>query len=353
MKTGFITMKNMSTHVGAVCAAALLVGLTSCRKDLCYDHDSHGASVKVDVTATWEQEWERDHGTGWEESWSGQGWDEWMAYNDLRPEVPDGIRAVLYTPSGTRDERNLPAEGGRLAMVEGEHTIQFYNNDTEYIVFNDDPATGTVSVTTRTRTRIGFEEMHAGERTVSQPDVLYSSYVESYVAKPTYEADVLPVELHPLVYTYAIRFEFSHGAQYVALARGALAGMAESVYLHNGKTGTEAATVFFDATVCDWGSSAQVNSFGIPDFHPGETNPSASSTRAARNYSLQLEVRLHNGEYKTFERDITDQIENQPRGGVIVVSGLEITDEEGQSGGSGFDVDVDDWGDRHEIEIPI
>ena len=344
----------MSIHIGVVCAAALLVGVTSCRKKLCYDHDAHGYSVKVDVVASWEQEWERDHGTGWEESWSDQGWDEWMEYNELRPEVPTGIRAVLYPPSGTRDERNLPAEGGRLAMVEGEHTIQFYNNDTEYIVFNDEPSTGTVTVTTRTRTRVGFEEMHAGERTVSQPDVLYSSYIESYVAKPTYEPEVLPVELHPLVYTYAIRCEFSHGVEYVALARGALAGMAESVYLHNGETGSNAATVFFDASVCDWGTSAQVNSFGVPDFHPGETTSAGNSTtRAAHNYTLQLEVRLHNGQYKTFEQDVTDQIENQPRGGVIVINGLEVTDEEGKSGGSGFDVTVDDWGERHEIEVPM
>lgn len=40
-----------------------LVTLSSgCRKELCYNHDEHAYSVKVDVTATWEREWERDHG---------------------------------------------------------------------------------------------------------------------------------------------------------------------------------------------------------------------------------------------------------------------------------------------------
>ncbi len=352
MKTGFITMKNMSTHVGAVCAAALLVGLTSCRKDLCYDHDSHGAAVQVDVASTWEQEWERDYGTGWEEAWSGLGWDSWLDYASMRPEVPDGLRAVLHKPDGTRDERNLPPEGGRLAMGEGEHSILFYNNDTEYIVFNDDPESGSVSVTTRTRTRVGFSEIHANERTVSQPDMLYGSYVESYVAEPTTEPVVLPVTMRPLVYTYAVRWEFAHGAQYIALARGAMAGMAENVYIHSGETGPEAATLFFDAQPGEWGVSAQVRSFGVPAFHPGEASGSQSAAESPV-YSLQLEVRLTNGQFKTFEADITDQIEQQPRGGVITVTGLEITDEEGQSGGSGFDVDVDDWGDRHEIEIPL
>ena len=31
---------------------------TSCRKDLCYDHDEHGLSVKVNLSSDWEQEWE-------------------------------------------------------------------------------------------------------------------------------------------------------------------------------------------------------------------------------------------------------------------------------------------------------
>ena len=109
-----------------------LVTLSSgCRKELCYNHDEHAYSVKVDVTATWEREWERDHGRGWKNTWEGRGWNSWMTYDDLRPEVPGGIRAVVYDPDGNRhDERNLAAEGGRLAMTEGRHSILFYNNNT-------------------------------------------------------------------------------------------------------------------------------------------------------------------------------------------------------------------------------
>nr|WP_233555714.1 MULTISPECIES: hypothetical protein [unclassified Bacteroides] len=43
----------------------------------------------------------------------------------------------------------------------------------------------------------------------------------------------------------------------------------------------------------------------------------------------------------------------QPQGGVIVVSGIEIPDEEGMEGGSGFDVDVDGWGEFEDIELPF
>ena len=50
---------------------------------------------------------------------------------------------------------------------------------------------------------------------------------------------------------------------------------------------------------------------------------------------------------------MTGQVKGQPRGGVIVVKGLEISDEEGGGVGGGFDVDVDGWGDYVDIPVPI
>lgn len=72
---------------------------------------------------------------------------------------------------------------------------------------------------------------------MNQPDMLYGAYMEEYTAEKTLVPTELPVTLRPLVYTYMIRYEFESGQQYVALARGALAGMAETVYLNDGHTG--------------------------------------------------------------------------------------------------------------------
>ena len=35
------------------------------------------------------------------------------------------------------------------------------------------------------------------------------------------------------------------------------------------------------------------------------------------------------------------------------MKGIEMSDEEGTEGGSGFDVDVEDWGDYEDIELPL
>lgn len=76
----------------------------------------------------------------------------------------------------------------------------------------------------------------------------------------------------------------------MALARGALSGMAEAVWLNSGRTSEESATVLYDCTLQDFGAQASVRSFGIPDY-PNEHY----TTRAGGQYGLNLEVRLKTG----------------------------------------------------------
>ena len=274
-------------------------------------------------------------------------------YDSLRPAVPEGLRVQVYNDDGTNNVVNLEPEGGTVQMRPGEHSLLFYNNDTEYIVFDDMNSYASARATTRAVTRstyLGSQYMdNAADNTVNQPDMLYGNYMESYTAVRQPETAELPVTMHPLVFTYVVRYEFSHGLEYVALARGALAGMAESVMLNTGRTSAEAATILFDCTLQPYGAQACVRSFGVPDY----PNALYKTRAATRTYALNLEVRLNNGQMKTFDFDVTDQVAAQPEGGVIVVKDIEITDEEGQAGGSGFDVTVDGWGEFEDIELPL
>ncbi|MCD7795622.1 MAG: DUF5119 domain-containing protein [Alistipes sp.] len=318
--------------------------LCGCRKDLCYDHDLHGLNVRVVVQSDWECVWERDHGMNWDDNWQ----EEFCCtYEELCPEPATGIAAFVYNEDGTRTERHLPAGGGELPMSEGRKSLLFYNDDTRYIVFSEMDSWATASATTRTRTRSTYSEMHSDERTVNAPDMLYGEWIEEHEAMLTTEPVTVFAQLQPLVYTYLVRYEFDEGLEYVTLARGALSGMAESVYLQDGRTDGNAATILYECELKEFGSEARVASFGVPDFTPGEPR-----RRAEHRYGLNLEVRLRNGKIKTFEFDVTDQMASQPRGGVITVTGLTVTDDEA-AGDAGFDVDVDGWGDYEDIDLPL
>ena len=102
----------------------LLLLTFGCRKDLCYDHELHSASVKTVVAADWEQEWERVYDFDWEQNWNVLWGRE---YDELRPDIAEGIRALVYSAGGGFSENNLSAEGGRLPMKEGVYSLLFYN----------------------------------------------------------------------------------------------------------------------------------------------------------------------------------------------------------------------------------
>lgn len=338
--------------------AFLMVGVlamfSSCEhKDLCFNHDEHAPKSEIRLDVQYEKEWQYTYENGvdwknyptWPESFG-------MEYDALRPARPEGLRVQVYNADGSDEIINIAPQGDVVHMRPGEHALLLYNNDTEYIVFNEMQSFASAKATTRTRTRstyLGNSYVDTkSETTVNQPDMLYGSYIESYLAERSTEVDVIPVTMKPLVFTYLVRYEFSHGQEYVSLARGALAGMAGAVWLNSGRTSEEVATVLYDCTMEDFGAQALVRSFGIPDFpnkHYG--------TRAQSRYALNLEIRLKNGKLKSFDFDVTDQVAAQPQGGVIIVKGIEISDEEGLEGGSGFEVNVEDWGDYEDIELPL
>ena len=110
-----------------------------------------------------------------------------MDYDALRPGTPGGLRVQVYNTDGTNNVVNIAAEGDIVQMRPGEHSLLFYNNDTEYIVFDDMQYYSKARATTRTRSRssyIGNSYMEdSEENTVNAPDMLYGDYMESNTAE--------------------------------------------------------------------------------------------------------------------------------------------------------------------------
>lgn len=333
-----------------ILAPAALI-LASCdHKDLCFDHDEHALKCLVRIHAQYEQDWQYTYGdaTDWQAAWPQQ---FGMGYDALRPALPGGLRMVAYSADGTIDSDNLPATGGEVYFKDGRHSLLFYNNDTEYIVFDGLASYATARATTRSRSRASYLGNtlidSRADNTVNPPDALFGHYLERYTPDKGAGAQDLYITMRPLVFSYLVRYEFSHGLKYVALARGALAGMASSVYLNSGQTSAEDATILYDCTIEGYGAQAVVRSFGIPDF------PNGNYSRDTRRYGLNLEVRLKNGKTMNFDFDVTAQVAAQPHGGVIIAKDIKIPDDIGQQGGSGFDVDVSGWGDYEDIDLPL
>lgn len=336
----------------------MLLTLASCdHKEVCLVDDSSAGRYVTDIAITYEPAWELpyENHTDWKGQWDGLAMG--FGYDALRPSLPEGIRMKAYNVNGNHIETNMPASGEDTYITPGENVLLFYNNDTEFIVFNDMDSYSDASVTTRNRYRSSYTgnpcytpsrkniDGGNGEMTVSAPDVLFCNYIDSYVQTDESRCRQLGITMRPLVFTYVVRYYFAEGYEHVALARGALAGMAGAVSLHDGHTSDRAVTVLYDCTLEPWGIQAVVRSFGIPDF------PNPSYWPGRDDFALSLEVRLTNGKILNFYFNVTDQMSLQPRGGVITVDGIRISDVESDPGNSGFDVSVDGWGEFEDVSI--
>ncbi|MDE6460250.1 MAG: DUF5119 domain-containing protein, partial [Paramuribaculum sp.] len=289
--------------------------------------------------------------SNWDVSYHG------FAYNDLRPATPEWVNLVKYRDSNPDGEHYLEAEGGEIMLQEkGDYSFLFYNGDTEYIELSDVTSLNDARASATPRSRASLAsvmERHPGARSASSPDMLYSACLENIQGIDFHEVKHLPVKMRPLVYTYVVRFDFEYGADHIALARGALGGMAESVYLRDGHTSDESVIVLFECEVTENGCEAHVRSFGVPgitDEYYGNTQ----AKTADRPYTLNLEVLLTNGTTLQFNYDIAEQIKKQPKGGVLKVSGIRIEDEQNkhEMGSGDFDVDLSDWG-LVDIDFPL
>ena len=344
------------THITSLIGALALMlpgaaALTSCRQGLCYDHFRQST-----VSLDFEQEWERDYGAAHASSWDENAMDG--TYDDHRPGVPETVTMMVYPTDGAQPYNIfLEAAGGVAPLGAGPYDFLLYNNDTEYIVINDIASLPDAAATTSSRSRASLVPLHRGERTVSPPDVIYGAYHEAVPDVGVHGDHQLTTTLRPLVYTYVIRYEIATGGEHVQLARGALAGMAEKVYLRNGSTGPEAATVLFDCySHTDGAILAKVATFGVPSFPGDHYGRDGESDDNDNKYTLNLEVRLTDGTMQDFTFDVTDQLKSQPRGGVIRVGGIQVAPPENPDDenwvDSGFNTNVDDWGEWTDVVLP-
>ena len=329
---------------------AVMSELTSCRDELCYDH-----YPSLSFGLAWEQEWERDYGMNHAADWDSSlhGFD----YEDLRPECPEWVNMVISKPDGTSAEKHMTPQGGKIMVdVDAQQSYLLYNGDTEYIKLSDVASFTDARATATSRSRSGItyiNDKYPDVRSTNPPDVLYSACIENMPSLGIHEHKSISVKMQTLVFTYIIRYEFDYGWEYVSLARGAIGGMAESVYLRDGRTSETSSIILFDCDVKDFGCEAHVRSFGVPAF-PDQYYGRAEEETSDRPYTLNLEVLLKNGKTIEFNYDIADQLKNQPRGGVITLKGLRIEDEQGEERyDSGFQVDVSDWPNHDIIDLPI
>lgn len=333
-------------------------------------------------------------GIDWKTHWQYL-WDESL-YGPIGYTEPAGVRANVYALNEEQQRtkyttRNFSNEGGRVSLTTKQtYDMMFYNNDTEYILYATDDSTYYYA-TTRGSTKTSYTRSYAN---YNQPDQLFGTFVRDlYVSDDpddyTIETDAdgnlvyvykVEAELTPYTFIYLCQVmlvnNWDEKGQRVTGAEGITAnGLAGGVDLFSRITdstrlvavtqddikpmqedrelrlpdGTETIGDIFAARIMTW---------GLPGIDP------LAHIRARQDITLQdsthvgIGLRLRNGSIYPIQHNVTDQMKQQPAGGVItiVIDAAEIPDSiigGKPKPGGGFDASVDNWENEIESEIII
>ncbi len=210
-------------------------------------------------------------------------------------------------------------------------------------------------------------------RSFYQPEGLFSAYTQAVEINKnldgfTYDAsrDVwvkqLQMMLTPITYIYLTQVIIHHNNGRITGVDGNanLSGMARSVNMNTGVTGSDAVTVYYNVRFkkgCDMnGESVDIAGGRLMSFGMCNVNGSRAEETVddGTHHYMDVHMQFNNGMDSTFVFDVTKQVQKRYKGGVITVElDADTIKIPTRKGGSGFDAVVKDFedGGTHEFEM--
>lgn len=380
-------MKNL-----VVVMVVFLLLFVSCKRDPVlhlYDEEESALPViDLSLEVYWDYEMSYDIQYEWEAEWY-YGWDEIdeEIFGEIGYAEPTVFNLRRYY---TGDAPYGPHPSAQSDVIYGTSFQGRYNwgfwdmliwNDVKTIdgvqSLNFDETTTPDYVTAYTNQTMQQSRYQAPRYTRSfyPPEPLFSAYtqgIEITSSLKDFEYDPvrnvyirrLNMVLEPVTYIYLTQIILHNNAGRITSVDGSanLSGMARSVVLNTGQAGSDAITVSYntrmkkncikDQEVVDIVGGRLVT-FGICNLNPNRVTRSADVQDETRHY-MDCTMQFFNGMDSTFVFDVTDQVRQLYKGGVITVElNMDTVPVPLRPGGSGFDAVVKGTEDGGTWEFPI
>ena len=173
----------------------------------------------------------------------------------------------------------------------------------------------------------------------------------------------LDMVLEPITYIYLTQVILHHNRGKITGVDGSgkLSGMARSTVVNSGIAGEDLITVYFNTRFkrnCDMnGESVDIAggrllTFGMSGVNANRIQHIEDVTDEAKHY-LDVNMHFNNGNDSTFVFDVTDQVRQHWKGGVITVElDMDTISVPSRTGGSAFDAVVKDF-EEEQHEFPL
>ena len=375
----------MYNKVNAMLLVMTTVLVTTACSDM-HDPELHpSGKVRIELEVEQEVQIENMWDIDWQADWLFR-WDEEL-YGKIGYTDPETFHMDYFT-AGTNQhigQRDVLGNRVNLSLGYGTYDMLFYNNDYELIRIEEAPDWSTVTAYTernpyamappsqKTRDN-GIRQMPEQLFAVLHDGVEISDRMEDYTWIPEEGIWLMSIKsvLLPRVFIYLVQVELRNNKGRVTGCRSfTIEGLAESTELKSGINSTETVSHQFAAYAQkidnDDGTKTELlagrmTTFGIPGYMPWKeyTRIKDSNTRGSslllpstpRNI-CHIELLYSNGGSLSIPVDVTDQVWDQPVGGLIkIVLDIDDYDEPDQPPGGGLDIGVGGWDeDIHDITV--
>lgn len=321
---------------------------------------------------------------GWEALWT-YGWDDtdsllWGKLGYTKPTIFDIRRYFLGqvpgSPHHRPDEFNYNPGHLRDYFPFGYYDLLAWNSlGRDPYVIIDESDYEQVRAYTNASSRVASRNTMF-TRAYNQPEELFAGYeLDLYVSPYLEDYEYYDEEtntyfmhahlyLHPVTYIYLIqvRLHNNHGRVSGTSGETDLSGMARGVTLNNGIADEETVKVSYGSriksklTIQSTGEVVDVIggrclTFGIPGQNSATISRSESSTTS--QHSISVPMQFYTGTDTTMVFDVSDQIHNNPQGGVITIDlDVDSIPIPTRAGGSGMDAVVEDF-EKKDFHINI
>ena len=243
------------------------------------------------------------------------------------------------------------------------------------LVFDEETTLDEVTVYTNQTMRSSRYNAPAYAFAFHAPEPLFAAYeqaievdqsLKGFVYDPERDVYVkkLNVKLMPITYIYLTQIILHNNRGRVVSADGSasLSGMARSATLNTGKSGSDAITVAYQVRMKNDREKdgekvdiigGRLLTFGICNLNPNRLTRSEELPDPYPHY-MDVNMQFNNGMDSTFIFDVTKQIRERYKGGVITIElDMDTVPIPSRGGGSGFDAVVKpiEDGGTHEFEM--
>jgi len=342
------------------------------------------SKIKLDISVLWSYDiaydWEQDWFYGWNES-------DKMIFGDWNIQEPNTFNIRRYytgeNPSAAHKRVSEHQIVGKSLVAHyslGYYDILTWNevntlDGVQSLHFDETSTLDYVTAFTN-KTPHATRSETATQYSYYQPEFLYSAYFEDlHVTDNPEDYDYVDEEtglfykememvLEPRTYIYLVQIILHNNRGRISGVDGTanLSGMAQRCNLNTGVTGADEISVNYDVRFkqhCDKNGEdvdivgGRLFTFGLCNLNPFRVTRGTLSETTTTSSEIDVEMYFNNGYDSTFVFDVSDQVFNRYKGGVLTVElNVDTIPIPSRSKGSGFDAVVkDNEEEQYEFEM--